>query len=77
MGYVPIPANCHWIEPDYMLPTKYDPVLFVVDGKTMSGHFDNNGINWWFVESYRGKGYRENATHWMPLPEPPEVCQKS
>lgn len=57
-----------WINVKDRLPEEFAPVIVCrKGGKVESGMLDVNG--WWKVYGTRTK----NVTHWMPMPEPPEV----
>lgn len=57
-----------WISVQDRLPEEFAPVIVCrKGGKVESGMLDVNG--WWKVYGTRTK----NVTHWMPMPEPPEV----
>lgn len=57
-----------WISVKDRLPEEFAPVIVCrKGGKVESGMLDVNG--WWKVYGTRTK----NVTHWMPMPEPPEV----
>ena len=58
-----------WISVDDRLPKNSDNVLVCHN----NGLVTTNawlGANWWF------KNERNQITHWMPLPEPPEAALK-
>ena len=69
-----------WILTSERLPEDGEEVLFCHTGSVKFGKFTEHESYWThatgcFIEAiYREKFW---ATHWMPLPEPPEVCQKS
>jgi hypothetical protein len=60
-----------WIPVDERLPEDGQRVLAVtrVGGITEVGEFAFNSRGEWFSTDYGSW----NASHWMPLPEPPEV----
>lgn len=58
-----------WVSVDDRLPKNSDNVLVCHN----NGLVTTNawlGANWWF------KNERNQITHWMPLPEPPEAALK-
>lgn len=57
-----------WISVKDRLPKGFEPVIVCrEDGKVEQGYKDVG--DWWKVYGTRTK----RITHWMPLPEPPEV----
>lgn len=66
---------CNWISVRDRLPDAFDEVLVYSDGFISISWRETekrkNGIVGWHWNSYPDSlGY---VTHWMPLPEPPEV----
>jgi hypothetical protein len=70
-----------WIRCDDEMPEHYKNVLFWADGEVVYGNFghrswsseliddlDSKGCDYW-----RGSYHADEVTHWMPLPDPPEV----
>lgn len=59
-----------WIPVTERLPEKFQPVIVCREGgKVEQGYKDV--ADWWKVYGTRTK----KITHWMPLPEPPEVTK--
>ena len=60
-----------WIKTSERLPKIFQPVIVCRNKNgapvVEAGSMDVNG--WWHIYGTRTK----NVTHWMPLPEPPEV----
>lgn len=74
-----------WISVKDRLPDRNTPILITANGKVYTATlFDANGIEYWSVNN-RGNSYDPSTkvervkakaiTHWMPLPEPPEVTE--
>lgn len=70
-----------WISVKDILPSKYSRVL-VTDGKEVCVHYKQSRVNFDDERGYDlycgGKYddcniYEGMVTHWMPLPEPPEL----
>ena len=57
-----------WISVKDRLPERNQKVLFVSTANFVHRGFFN-GIVWW--DNY----HNYDATHWMPLPDPPEVSK--
>lgn len=77
-----IKKEVHWISVKDRLPEDGTRVLaycpkiqkYFVGIARISGHSDN--VYWWH-EGARGAKYNvtSKVTHWLPLPEPPEVSK--
>ena len=65
-------AAQRWIPVSEGLPELDQDVFAVVDGELDRGHFYQQWDGEVFFSSDE-KGAMMVATHWMPLPEPPEV----
>ena len=57
--------NQQWIPVTERLPEPYVDVLVIRNGKIAIDHHEEDG---WFAHDFKGK----RATHWIPLPAPPE-----
>lgn len=68
-------ATVRWIPVTERLPDTFHPVI-VCREKGKGEYVVEQGFkdvgDWWKVYGTRTK----NVTHWMPLPEPPEVGEK-
>jgi hypothetical protein len=65
-------AQVRWIPVSERLPELDQDVLAIVEGDIVTGHFYQQ----WDGEIYFSsddEGAMMVATHWMPLPQPPEV----
>ncbi len=65
-----------WISVDERLPEQYANVLVASGGSVECGYRITGLITkatHWYADS--GRTQLENVTHWMPLPEPPEVVR--
>ena len=65
-------ASQRWIPVSERLPELDQDVLAIVEGDIVTGHFYQQ----WDGEIYFSsddEGAMMVATHWMPLPQPPEV----
>ena len=66
-----------WISVEDRLPEAYETVLFTGVNKygnryrTQRGYYCGGDV--WYSEIVPGKKVVNGVTHWMPLPEPPEV----
>lgn len=57
-----------WISVEERLPAPFEAVIVCRRGGKVEQGYKAVG-DWWRVYGTRTK----NVTHWMPLPEPPEV----
>jgi hypothetical protein len=63
-----------WIPVSERLPEKNEPVCVVCGGKVTVGTYSPMMDDWWaLVLPVTGIQPTDSVTHWMPLPEPPEV----
>lgn len=75
-----------WVPVTERLPGEYETVLVATGGSVSAGEIrfpdDEDGMSesWWMVFKDRRDtspaawaGFVKDVTHWMPLPEPPEV----
>lgn len=79
--------NGEWISVSEGLPDEYETVLVATDGRVSAGELrlpdSECGMDepWWMVfkdkrdrsVAWAGLVSLSDVTHWMPLPEPPEV----
>lgn len=61
---------CEWIKCSERMPEELEDVL-VTDGRSVEVMYLNFGL--WYVTSTDSAICGDEVTHWMPLPEPPEV----
>lgn len=61
--------NNQWISVEDRLPEKHGVWVLVFDGLYVWIAYRNHVLDTWIVEG----GSVRAVTHWMPLPEPPEV----
>ena len=80
-------AERRWIPVEERLPEEYETVLVATDGSVSAGELrlpdSECGMDepWWMVfkdkrdrsAAWAGLVPLNDVTHWMPLPEPPEV----
>jgi hypothetical protein len=63
-----------WIPVSERLPEKNEPVCVSCGGKVTVGTYSPMMDDWWaLVLPATGVQPTDSVTHWMPLPEPPEV----
>jgi hypothetical protein len=63
-----------WISVDEQIPEEAKEVLAYADGRRCNAEFWRS--EWWHAcQGFEKRGGRmlKRVTHWMPLPEPPEV----
>lgn len=63
-----------WISTADRLPTPDYSLKHIVCCQTKAGHRSIN-LAWFDGQSWHGTGSMANVTHWMPLPELPEVIK--
>ena len=65
-----------WIPVSERLPDKQEDVLVTDDSENYFvayiTYFDD-GFPVWFIDNGVSGNFKENVTHWMPLPSPPEA----
>lgn len=70
------PKQSEWISVKDRLPDKGQDVLAYrgdFNGDMMNTYTYLGSENWEDDYGYRGSTEHEGITHWMPLPEPPEM----
>lgn len=66
--YIKVPEKPQWISVEERLPAVHQRVLVYCQSKTIERHI----TACMYMGGYFSRKVR-NVTHWMPLPEPPEV----
>jgi hypothetical protein len=65
-----------WISVKHQLPEECEVVAVVLYGEVTAGFLSHGLKPRWFICTE--SGYQtDNVTHWMPLPEPPEVVENT